>query len=247
MNPIRIVIADDEPVARARLRRLIGMREDCEQVGEFADGVQLAKGLEVLRADVILLDIDMPGPNGFSSLAMLAEPKPLVVFVTAFAEFAARAFDDDAVDYLMKPVSGERLQQALTKTARRLQLARSADAPSITNIIRFVAQGRTYLFERSKIASVRARGNYVEITTDTQRTEFRMSLKAVWDHLNGSDFVRIHRSWIVARAALMQITSLPGSRYEILLKDGRCVPGGRAFAQSIVIAARGYDADRVSG
>lgn len=234
MRPLRIVVADDEPVARQRLRRLLEARADCRLVGEFADGVVLAAGLNSLDVDLVLLDIDMPGPDGFASLGALADPKPLIVFVTAFAEFASRAYDVDAVDYLLKPVSAARLDEALTRTARRLQLRdRGADAAPMPVLARFVAQGRTYLFEQSKISTVRASGNYAEITTDTQRVELRTSLNAAHTRLNPDEFIRVHRSWIIARTAVAQVTSLPGSRCEILLKDGRRVPGGRAFSQTI--------------
>lgn len=234
MSPLRIVIVDDEPLARARLRRLLAMRDDCILVGEFADGVELAAGVAALHPDLILLDIAMPGPDGFVSLDMLIEPRPLVVFVTAFAGHAPRAFDSDAVDYLVKPVSGERLEQALRKTARRLRpLATPALQSGVSKTLRFVAKGRTYLIEASNIASVQARGNYVEIVTSAQTTLLRTSLQSVFGKLDDLDFLRVHRSWIVARSAISQITSLPGLRSEILLKDGRRVPGGRAFAASI--------------
>ena len=237
MNQLRIVIADDEPLARTRLRRLLSMRDDSVLVGEFADGIDLAEGLAALQTDLILLDIDMPGPNGFGSLEMLSEPKPLVIFVTAFGEHAPRAFDCDAVDYIMKPVSGERLEQAIKKAVRRLRQLAPSDAPPCSrDVLRFETKGRTYLIERSRITSVQSRGNYVEVTTDNQKAVLRTSLTAVLDQLDSPDFVRVHRSWIVAHSAISQINSLPGSRFEIVLKDCRRVPGGRVYAQSIIAA-----------
>lgn len=238
--PLRIVIADDEPVARQRLRRLLQRRGDCLLVGEFADGEALAAGLPALSPDVVLLDIEMPGPDGFASFARLAEPRPLVVFVTAFAEHAARAYDIDAVDYLLKPVSSTRLDEALARILRRIPPPSRAEATAMPpqSDVRFVAQGRTYLLDATTISSIRAVGNYIEITTDTQRISLRSTLAAAYERLDGAAFVRVHRSWIVARRALAQVTSLPGSRYELLLKDGRRVPGGRAFAKAIAASAR---------
>lgn len=156
MTILRVVIADDEPVARQRLRRLLAEREDCRLIGEFEDGTALAKGIGVHPADIVLLDIDMPGPDGFSSFAALGEPKPLVVFVTAFAEFAAKAFDVDAVDYLLKPVSSARLGEALARARRRLvDPAHPETTPPGPPLLRFVVQGRVYLFEPARVASTR--------------------------------------------------------------------------------------------
>jgi two-component system, LytTR family, response regulator len=217
-------------MARQRLRRLISARRDCEVIGEFADGSGLASGLSELRPDLLLLDVQMPGFDGFASLARLSVPKPLVIFVTAFSEFAARAYDVDAVDYLLKPVSPDRLGEALARAARRLNRS-SATAGSIATsaVARFSVQGRTYLIEQSRISTLHAMGNYVEIATEGRRYELRMTLRQAQAQLDPALFRQVHRSWIVSRAMITQITSLPGGRAEFLLKDGQRVPGGRAF------------------
>jgi two-component system LytT family response regulator len=235
MKRLRVVIADDEKMARRRLRRLLGERDDCELVGEFTDGVSLAAGLLDTRADLILLDIEMPGQDGFASLANLGMPAPLVIFITAFEEFAKRAFDIDAADYLLKPVSAARLDEAFTRVTRRL-LAPSSEAKMVpTAMARFAVQGRVYLFDRSRILSLQALGNYVELTTDTRRVQLRTTLEAAHAYLGDAHFVRVHRSWVVRRTAIAHVTSLSGSRREIGLIDGRRIPGGRAFAQRIGI------------
>ncbi|WP_309643005.1 LytTR family DNA-binding domain-containing protein [Phenylobacterium sp.] len=240
MTPLRIVIADDEPVARQRLRRLLQRRGDCRLVGEFANGEAMAAGLPALSPDVVLLDIDMPGADGFTAFARLAEPRPLVVFVTAFSEHASRAFDIDAVDYLLKPVSGPRLDKTLGRILRRMAPPPASKAPAdpARPAVRFMAQGRTYLLDPTTIFSIQAVGNYVEITTDTQGINLRSTLADAYRRLDPQAFVQVHRSWIVAAGAVAQVTSLPGSRYEILLADGRRVPGGRAFAKTITALVR---------
>jgi two-component system, LytTR family, response regulator len=234
MNPLRVVIADDEPVARQRLRRLLGEREDCHLLEEFEDGIALAAGIGHLAADVVLLDIDMPGRDGFASLGTLPEPRPIVVFVTAFAEHASRAFDIDAVDYLLKPVSGARLGEALARVSRRL----AGNAAGRRAVARFVVQGRSYLFDPTRIATIQAFGNYVEISTDTQKVQLRLTLTDALARLDPGAFIRVHRSWVVARAAINEVTSLPGARHDIRLKDGRHIPGGRAFSHAIIAEAR---------
>ena len=234
MTPLRIVIADDEPVARQRLRRLLQQRSDCLLVGEFSDGEAMAAGLPALSPDVVLLDIDMPGPDGFASFVQLAEPRPLVVFVTAFSEHASRAYEIDAVDYLLKPVSSPRLDETMARILRRMRPPPSSRAPADpARAVRFMAQGRTYLLEPTTILSIQAVGNYVEITTHAQRINLRSTLVAAGHRLDPQAFVQVHRSWIIAGGAVAQVMSLPGSRYEILLRDGRRIPGGRAFAKTI--------------
>ncbi|WP_258889051.1 LytTR family DNA-binding domain-containing protein [Sphingomonas sp. SUN039] len=226
-----IAIVDDEPVARQRLRRLIGIRDDCRIIGEYGDGAAMSAALRAVDVDLVMLDIDMPGADGFASLATLPDPKPLVIFVTAFSDFAARAYDIDAVDYLLKPVSGERLGEAIGRAERRRRASRSGEAilPTSTAIVRFAVQGRVYLIEQARISTVRALGNFVEITTDIRRYELRMTLRSAFAKLDRDAFVQVHRSWVVARHAVVQTTSLPGSRADILLKDGRRIPQGRAF------------------
>ena len=242
MSPLRVVIADDEPVARQRLRRLLRLRDDCLVVGEFADGADLAASLPRLGSDVILLDIEMPGLDGFASVSRLAEPRPLVVFVTAYAEHAARAYDVDAVDYLLKPISSLRLDEALARTWRRLQAQPPAavSRPAAAAPVHFMARGRTYLFDPATISTIEAVGNYIEITTETQRVRLRSTLAAAADRLASQGLVQVHRSWIVNRSAVTHITTLPGSRYEFLLTDGRRVPGGRAYSRSILDGVRSF-------
>lgn len=236
MSALRIVIADDEQLARQRLQRLLERRSDCRLVGAFEDGAGLVAALPDLAADCVLLDINMPGDDGFATLAALPGRRPLVVFVTAFAEFAARAYDVDAVDYLLKPVAAARLDAALDRVARRLE--RPSQAVSLPPTVCFVVQGRTYLFDPARLISVQALGNYVEIVSNTRSVQLRMTLTEVEARLDPGVFCRVHRSWIVARAAIAQVTSLPGARFDILLADGRHVPGGRAYASAVVAAAR---------
>ncbi len=236
MRPLRVVVADDEPMARQRLRRLLGARGDCELVGEYADGTALVAGLITLSTDCILLDIDMPGIDGFASLAALPAPHPLVVFVTAFSEFAARAYEVDAVDYLLKPVSAERLDAALVRVARRR--AQEGNAALAQNVpsVRFVVQGRIYLLDPTTISTIQSMGNYVEITMADRVLQLRTTLSETHSRLDPATFARVHRSWIVARPAVAQVTSLPSLRFDILLRDGRHIPGGRNYGQSLRVS-----------
>lgn len=239
MTPLRVVVVDDEPLARQRLRRLLDERDDCRLVAEFDNGLSFAAAIPGLAADLVLLDVDMPGCDGFASLQDLGPARPLVVFVTAYDGFAARAFDIDAVDYVVKPVSAARLGDAIDRAWRRLREAEPGRMAAMRPAVaRFIVQGRTYLFEQDRITSLQALGNYVELTCETRTVQLRMTLAFASSRLTAGQFVRVHRSWIVRRSAIAEITSLPGARSEIVLTDGRRVPGGRVYLQNIRAASR---------
>jgi two-component system LytT family response regulator len=123
-TPLRLVIVDDEPLARARARRVLATLEGAEVVGEAANAAEAREVIAATRPDALLLDVQMPGPDGFELLAGLS-PKPAVVFVTAFDQYAVRAFEANAVDYLLKPYRPERMAEALARV--RLELARPAE------------------------------------------------------------------------------------------------------------------------
>ena len=127
MNALRVVIADDEPLARLRLRRLLSAMADVEVVAECASGIEVMQLLPDCPCDLLLLDIQMPGADGFQALEHVVARPRAVVFVTAYAEHAVRAFDVQAVDYLLKPISAERLQQALERARRAI----AGDAPVV--------------------------------------------------------------------------------------------------------------------
>ena len=125
MNALRVVIADDEPLARLRLRRLLSAMSGIEVVAECASGIEVMQLLPDCPCDLLFLDIQMPGADGFQALEHVVARPRAVVFVTAYAEHAVRAFDVQAMDYLLKPISAERLLQAV----ERVQRALANDAP----------------------------------------------------------------------------------------------------------------------
>ena len=116
---MRVLIADDEDLARHSLRRALAAFSDIEIIREFANGLQAVEAIPVLRPDLVCLDVEMPGLNGFEVLQQLADP-PAVVFVTAFDEYAVKAFETDALDYILKPIEADRLERAITRVRDRL-------------------------------------------------------------------------------------------------------------------------------
>lgn len=208
---MRILLVDDEPLARARLRSLL---DECDwpaparpQVEEAAHAVQAMERLQHGHWDVLLLDIHMPGVDGLSLARLLrqhADP-PAVVFVTAHAEHALEAFDVEAVDYLTKPVRRERLQQALEKVARR-RLPPAADAPSppAPDFLLIHDRGRTERVPLDAIIYLKAELKYVTVRTHERTYIYDGSLHEL-EQAHPQRWLRIHRNALVARRCIRSL------------------------------------------
>jgi two-component system, LytTR family, response regulator AlgR len=206
---LRILIVDDEELARLRLRQLVG---DCTEpaaavVGEAGNAVQALAWLTTQRCDLVLLDVQMPGRDGTqlaAELKRLPEP-PAVVFVTAHAEHALRAFDLEAVDYLTKPVRRERLQAALQRVAQRLALQRGivATAPAGVDVPVIVVtdRGRLVRVPVSEVLYFKAELKYVTLRTAAHTYVLDEALTDLEQRL-GERFLRVHRNALVARHAV---------------------------------------------
>ncbi|HWM87756.1 MAG TPA: LytTR family DNA-binding domain-containing protein [Kofleriaceae bacterium] len=235
---MRVVIVDDEELARARLRRLLGAHEDVEVVAELGDARRAASELGVLAPDVLLLDIRMPQRDGFDVAAALDGRPCAVVFVTAWSDHAVRAFDTGAVDYLLKPVDGERLALALDRARERLRPTREgAPAPSAADEARASRmavrdRGRLVFVAVADIDAVVARGNYVELRARGRTYTLRATLSALEARLDPVTFVRVHRSVILRVERISAIEPLFRGEYLVTLADG-----------STFTSARGHRAD----
>jgi two-component system LytT family response regulator len=238
-RPLRIVIADDEPLARERIRKLLRNEQDCELVGECGDG---SEALELLRQhapDLVFLDVEMPEADGFSVLEAL-EPSlsKAVVFVTADEQYALRAFDEGAVDFLLKPFSDERFYKALerARAARSRSLEENAGALSMSatgahySLPLIVRSKGKYLFLRMRdVDYVRAAGNYVHIFSGAEQYSVCSSMGAVESRLDPSLFVRIHRSAIVNMARIREAVPWFNGEHALVLQDGTELNIGRSY------------------
>ncbi len=205
MTALRVLIVDDEPLARARLRTLLG---DCSQpeaiaAGEAGSAAQAMELVSRQRFDVALLDIHMPGADGLQLATALrqAPQAPLVVFVTAHAEHAVAAFDLDAVDYLTKPVRLARLQAALQKTKLLAQLKQGPAVPSAPDWLLITERGRTLRVPLSEVLYLKAELKYVTVRTADASHLLDGSLSQLEERFAGR-FLRIHRNALVARNAI---------------------------------------------
>jgi len=216
---LRVLIADDEPLAGERLRRLLAGEPDVEVVGECRSGRDTAAHVRALRPDLVFLDVHMPDGDGFAALRALGGARPPVVFVTAYDEYAVRAFAVDAVDYLLKPVSRERLRQALARARDRAEPPPRGAAPPSADRLLLADGPRTRVVRAADVDFAAAEGNYVRVRAAARTYLVRDTLAALEARL-GPAFCRIHRQTLVNLARVREVRRLFPGRFEVVLADG---------------------------
>lgn len=253
---IRVVVVDDEPVARRGLVRLLRAEEGIEVVGEAAGGAEAMSTLRRERPDVVFLDIQMPRVDGLLVADELRtfERPPLVVFVTAYDEYAVRAFEMEAADYILKPFDGERLQQVLGRVRRQLRRSALEQLDTSTGILDRLAgerateesdrlvirEGGTVVFLRpAEVDWVRAAGNYVRIHAGEDEHLVRNTISAVEDRLDGHGFLRVSRSALLNMARVREIRPSGGGTAVAILQDGRKISVSRRAAPRLRKAIEG--------
>jgi two-component system LytT family response regulator len=232
--PLRVLVVDDEPMARARLLRLLGAERGVQLIGECSNGEEAARALGQLKPDVVFLDIHMPGMDGFGTLQHAsAQWRPHVVFVTAFAEHAVDAFDHGAVDYLLKPYSRERLQRALERARAMRQPVATRDALAFPERLPVPAGSRLRMVPVQSIDCVIAQLNYVELHVDVERLSLRETMASMESQLDPRHFARIHRSRIVRIAAVTEIEAVGSGQYVVRLASGARLGTGPAYRDRV--------------
>ncbi len=217
---MRILIADDEPIAREILRDHIDSIAGLEIAGEASTGAEAISRIFDLRPDVVLLDLQMPELDGLSVVRSLTGDRPpLIIFVTAYESHALAAFEVGAIDYLLKPVRRERLEKAIEKARRQLK-TQAAPAPSET--LRKIVGRRgsdLYLLDPAEIVAFQAEGELVHILTAAQRYLSDYSLKALEEKLERKRFRRIHRSTIINTDHIRKISPLSSKRWMLKMSN----------------------------
>ncbi len=227
-------MVDDEPLARERVRAILCEEPDVEVVAECSDGAQAVHAARKHRPDVLFLDVQMPRLNGFEVLeALRPDPMPIVIFTTAFDEHAIRAFEFNAIDYLLKPFTEARFKMSLQRARSRLEegaqqvdqklktLLNQISAPVAGGGRICVRSAERILFLKpGEIDRVEAAGNYVLLHTATERHIIRETISAMEARLAPAGFMRISRSVVVNLGNIREIQPAGSGRYSLLLKNG---------------------------
>jgi two-component system LytT family response regulator len=235
---LRILIVDDMPLSRQRTRRYLADVPDVEIVGECGDAESALEAVMRLVPNLLLLDVQMPGLTGFDLLDRIpAERRPAVVFVTAFDEFAVKAFVVQAVDYLLKPFDRERLGQALAKARDALARSRAA-APAAAEVpatyldrIAVKSIGKTVFVSAAAIDWIETAGNYVCLHAGRETHLVRATMSQLESQLDPRRFVRIHRSTMVRIEAVKEIQPLFNGDQSVILANGDKVVLSRSYRE----------------
>lgn len=247
---IRALIVDDEPPARAEVRRLLESQPDVEIVGECANGAQAIARILADPPDLVFLDIQMPEVSGFGVLqAVGAEAMPLVVFITAYEEHALRAFEAHALDYLLKPYDEERLYAALDRARRQLRAAEPPEDVRLQALQTFLRDGARGAYpevfairagERYQVVRVEdirwieAEGSYVRLHLVQGPRLMRQSIGDLEQRLlDPARFLRIHRSAIVNLSRITAVEPLSRAEYTVILDDGAQVTCSRGYRNQL--------------
>lgn len=253
---VRAVIADDEPLARRKLRILLDSEPEIQVVAECQDGAQTLSAIRSWRPDLLLLDIQMPDLDGFQVLSEISpEEMPVVVFTSAYDQYAIRAFEAHALDYLLKPFDQGRLHQAIERA--RFELRQSKDREITHRILDLLSRvksdrqtvpdseerlviktkGRIVFLNLDEIDWVEAAANYVRLNAGKESYLLRETISRTSERLNPNHFIRIHRSMIVNIRKIKELIPVNSGEYIVVLKSGKelsCSRGYRANVQHII-------------
>lgn len=248
---IRALIVDDEAPARRKLRELLGREADFEIVGEAADGAEAVEAIRAAGPDVVFLDIQMPRLDGFGVVeAVGVEEMPLVVFVTAYDEHAVKAFEVQALDYLLKPFAPSRFQKLLERLRRQLDQGGPGDGDLAQRIDRLLAavrpassilrqilvergEGRQALLAVSDIDLIRAEGNYLRFFSGGDEYRRRGTLRDLEERLDPNQFVRLNRSEIARLEAIRELQPWFHGDARVVMRDGAVLTWSRRYRAKV--------------
>jgi two-component system LytT family response regulator len=246
---VRILIVDDEPLARDSIRLVLEAMDDIEITGQATNAAEAVEAIRDTSPDVVLLDVHMPDADGFHVIdAIGADAMPVVVFVTAYDSHAIRAFDVHAIDYVLKPFEDERLIEAVDRATRWLRVEEPQRDDRLDKVVREVRSGgqpyatRIMVREGDRIRFVRvdsidwveAANNNVVLHVGDRRHRIRSTLKGLADQLDPTRFVRIHRSTIINLDRVREVQPWFGGDYIAILEDGRKLKVSRTYREELL-------------
>jgi two-component system LytT family response regulator len=241
---IRALIVDDEPLARDRIRMLLEDEPEFQIVSESANGTEALRAIEKLAPDLVFLDVQMPELTGFEVLDHLDPARmPVIIFVTAFDQYALKAFDVCALDYLLKPFDRERFNRALTRARAELERRKAGQVnEQVLKLLSDLHQGkkhlekliirdggRVFFLRADEIDWIEAAGNYVRLHTGKEEYLYRETMAKLEAHLNPDRFARIHRSTIVNVERIKELQPWFRGDYVIVLRDNQKLTLSRTY------------------
>jgi two-component system, LytTR family, response regulator len=235
---IKVILIDDEPLARELVREYLRPYNDMEIVEECNDGFSGVKAIAQHQPDLIFLDIQMPKINGFEMLELIDQP-PSVIFTTAFDEYAIKAFENNAVDYLLKPFSRERFEKAIQKwlenrhAKQAIDLAKevlntASKSPVQQGRIVVKVEGKVEIIPIGQVHYLEANGDYVKIATAEKNYLKNKTMSSFEETMDPANFIRVHRSYIVNLNYVTRIDSHDNENHLAVLKSGMQIPVSRS-------------------
>ncbi|MGI4721307.1 MAG: LytR/AlgR family response regulator transcription factor [Janthinobacterium lividum] len=246
IRDIRVAIVDDEPLARLAVKVRLARRGGFELVGEYGDGDSAFDGIAALRPDLVFVDVEMPGKTGLEMLAALPPgQRPMAILLTAYDGFALQAFDLAAIDYLLKPVDDERLDEALDRAQQAFPYrcqggaAPPATPPARTFTVR--SGTRTVLVPVAEVERIEADGDYATLHANGKTWLVRERLHNLAMQLDPRQFHRVHRSTIVRLDMIAELRSLTNRDALLRLRDGSVLRASRTYMPALAEALQHLD------
>ncbi len=229
---VRAIIVDDEPLARSNLKVLLRRDPDMEIIGEYGSGMEAVAAIRSQKPDLVFLDVQMPECDGFDVLELLGgDAPPAIVFVTAYDQYALRAFDAGALDYLLKPFEDARFDRALARAKEKI--AHGKSQPEKTERIAIKSLGQVSFLKISEIDWIEAADYYACLHTGTKTHLLRRSLAELEQELNPDAFCRIHRSTIVNLDRVRSLELNADGEYDVLLDNGSRLRLSRRYRKQL--------------
>jgi len=242
MEPLKALIIDDEQLARDLIQNYLADYNDLQIIGECENGFEGAMQIAGSKPDLVFLDIQMPKLNGFEMLELIENP-PEIIFITAHNDFAIRAFELNAVDYLLKPYSRDRLISAVQKAADRIRSGKAKEnkfekllqQPLSEKLERIVVKSgsKIKVIPIDKIIYLEAQDDYIMVYTDEGKHLKQGTMKYYEDHLDESRFIRVHRSYIVKIDQVVQLEPYAKDNYILKLKNGSTLKISRSGLKNL--------------
>ncbi len=248
MAKLRVLIVDDEPLAREKIAALLAEDADIEIIGEYGNGLAAVAAIEAQSPDLVFLDVQMPELDGFGVLeSVAAEFMPFVIFVTAYDRYALRAFEAQALDYLLKPFDQDRLGKALQRAKRQIERERASGVnqqlvalladlkakPKMLERLVIKSGGRVFFLRAEEIDWIEAAANYVQLHVGQESHLLRETINSLAARLDPDKFLRIHRSIIVNIERIKELHPWFHGKYAIVMRDGTQLTSSRGYREHL--------------